>query len=596
MRNGECGIVSADRAGRVLLSAFNIPHSAFIRIGNFLVLGIVALSGSACRRAEPPDAPREAGTQEETPWFEEVAADVKVDFKHVPYVVQRFYFPEIVPGGVGLFDYDADGYLDIYFVQGGEIEPSAAITHVNKLYRNRGDGTFEDVTASAGVGDTGYGMGCACADYDNDGDVDLYVTNLGPNVLYRNNADGTFTDVTTLAGVGDSSWGTSCAFVDIDADGDLDIFVANYVTWSANRELICRSSGDKRDYCKPTNYKAPAPDTLYRNNGDGSFTDVSKPAGLGKVFGNGLGVTSGDFDGDGHTDIYVTNDLMPNQLWVNNGQGRFTDRALLLGCALSGSGAAEAGMGVMAIDFENDGDLDLFMSHFRNESNTFYVNDGDLFDDVTARVGLAAPSLPFTGFGLGFADFDHDGVLDLFVANGRVDRQDRALDPHKPYAEPNLLFKGGTEGRFTEEMPRGGTARLLNESSRGAAFGDLDNDGDIDIVVVNLGGPAHILRNIVGSRGEWVMFRVVNRRGSDAIGARVRIDAGGNTQWRSVQPAYSYCASNDPRVHFGLGRSRTIDQAIVRWPGGRQESFGPFTAGQVYELREGTRRGMSNVE
>ncbi len=523
-------------------------------------------------------------------WFEEAAGSSNVDFKHVFAVVQRFYFPEIMCGGVCLLDYDDDGYLDLYFVQGGDLDPQTGNPPTNRMYRNRADGTFEDVTDATGTGNHGYGMGCTCGDYDQDGYVDIYVTNVGANVLFRNNGDGTFTDRTKEAGVGDPGWGTSAAFTDYDGDGLLDLFVVNYVEWSPTREMKCFSVLDKKDYCHPNVYKSAAPDTLYHNTGTGTFVDASVAANLREVFGNGLGIAPGDFNADGRMDFFVANDGMVNQLWINNGSGTFSDEALMAGCAVNQVGAAEAGMGVMAVDLEYDGDLDLFLSHLSAESNTLYINKLGQFEDQTAALGLGLPSIPFTGFGVGFADFNHDGDLDLYVANGRVTRTRSILSPNKPYAEPNLLFQRGPDGRFVEVFPRGGTAELIIESSRGAAFGDLDNDGDIDIVVVERGSKARILRNSVGSQGNWVMFRVLNRRGNYALGAAVQINAGGRSQRRQVQRAYSYCSSNDPRTHFGLDTAAKVDEVTVRWPGGTQEVFGAFAAGRIYELLEGTGR------
>ena len=527
-------------------------------------------------------APAERGGPGQ-PWFEEVAAESGLDFTH-SRGPQRYLFPEIMSGGAGFLDYDGDGDLDVYLVQGGDLTPSAAPVAGNRLFRNRGDGSFEDVTAAAGVGDAGFGMGCAAGDYDADGDTDLYVTNVGPNVLYRNNGDGTFRDVTEVAGVGHPGWGSSCAFVDYDADGDLDLFVVNYVTWSIGTERRCGGRGGGRDYCKPNNYNAPAPDSLYRNNGDGTFSDVSEHAGLRTAFGNGLGVACADYNLDGRPDIYVANDGMPNQLWINQGDGRFSDEALLAGCAVNRQGMAEAGMGVAAVDVDNDGDPDLFMTHLRDEMNTFCRNDGGVFEDTSATTRLGAPSIPDTGFGMGFADFDHDGRLDLYVANGRVGRWESSPNPADPYGEPNRLFRGLEAGRF-EEVP----SPLLDDidNSRAVAFGDCDNDGDIDILMVNNAGPARLLRNTVETDGHWVAFRVVNGAGSDALGATVRLEAGSRVQWRAVQAAYSYCASNDPRVHFGLGAATEVSSVTVRWPDGTQKTFGPFAAGVIHELRQG---------
>lgn len=561
------------------------------RLWKMLVLTLLVGSLQVCCRRDDSSTSPAEHVGSSNIWFEEIAQEAKIDFKHTPFIKQRFYMVENVSSGVGLFDYNGDGYLDIYFVQGGDYQTPASENLGNQLFENLGDGTFKDVTEVAGVGDTGYGMGCACGDFDNDGDVDLYVTNVGPNVLYRNNGDGTFTDVSAKAGVDDPSWSTSCAFVDYDQDGWLDIFSVNYLNWSPQRELTCKGTHGERDYCTPKDYQAPAPDTLYHNNGDGTFTDVSERVGLRKVFGNGLGIVCGDFNGDGNTDVYVANDQMANQLWMGDGSGRFTDQALLSGCALNAFGAAEASMGVMAIDVENDGDLDIFLSHLHTESNTFYRNDDGLFNDVTARLGLALPSLPYTGFGLGFADFDHDGHLEVLIVNGRVNKRPSAFGSDDPYVEPNILFRGGSGGRFVANIPNAGLIKPLIKNSRGAAFGDIDNDGDIDVVIANLGGPAHILRNVIGAQsGGWVMFRVLNRKGVDAIGASVRVTSAGRQQWRSVQTVYSYCASNDPRVHFGLGDETTIDKVLVRWPLGREEEFGPFQAGRHYDLKEGQGR------
>ena len=318
--------------------------------------------------------------------------------------------------------------------------------------------------------------------------------------------------------------------------------------------------------------------------------NVTDAAGLGEAFGYGLGVAWGDFDGDGHTDLYVANDGTANQLWINQGDWRFRDKALLSGCAFGGAGKAEAGMGVAAVDLENDGDLDLFMSHLRNQTNTFYVNQDGFFRDRTPALGLASSSLAFTGFGLGFADFDHDAELDLFIANGRVMLERPILNADRPYADPNQLYAGVGSGRFTEVRPQGGTDEPLVETSRGAAFGDIDNDGDIDIVVANIQAPTHVLRNRVGPQGAWVQFRVTHPWGSDALGATVRVTFGGKELARTVQSAYSYQSSSDPRAHFGLGTFGGVDEVRVRWPDGSEENFGPREAGTVHELRKGSGR------
>jgi hypothetical protein len=520
------------------------------------------------------------------PWFEEVAEASGVVFDHVRGMPARFWFPEIMSGGGCWLDAEGDGDLDLFLVQGGPLTPAPAAPP-HRLYRNQGDGTFADEEVAAG----GFGMGCAVGDYDGDGDDDLYVTRVGPNALYRNE-EGVFRDVAAAAGVAHPGWGSSAAFLDVEGDGDLDLFVVNYVRWSPEREIVC-SQGSDRDYCQPANYNAPAPDVLYVNEG-GVFRDATLASGVARAFGNGLGVTVGDFDGDGRPDLYVANDGDPNQLWINQGGGVFADRALLSGVAVNRQGVAEAGMGVAAVDVENDGDLDLFVTHLRDETNTLYVNQGGWFDDATAQAGLAAPSIGSTGFGLGFADFDHDGELDLYVANGRVSR---ALAPlaDDPYAEPDQLFRGLGGGRFAE-VAGAGLAASLVDAGRAAALADYDGDGDVDVLVVNNGGRARLLRNRA-ARGRWVMFRVTDRHGHVAAGALVGVRVADRWQWRVVQRAASYLASHDPRVHFGLGAAERVDEAGVVWPWGRRESFGGFAAGAVHELRETTRAasGVENV-
>lgn len=558
----------------------------------WVFIALTTLTSVACRTDEETPSARPAKSDAlhaGEAWFEEVAVESGLNFKHT-IGQRRFLFPEIIGGGAALFDYDNDGDLDVYLVQSGDLTAEAATRPPNRLYRNLGEGTFEDVTGAAGVGDRGYGQGCAAGDYDGDGDIDLYVTNLGPNVLYRNNGDGTFTDVTSASGTGDPGWGTSAGFFDADNDGDLDLIVVNYVHWTRDAELECNGPKGERDYCNPRNYDAPARDTFYRNNGDGTFTDATQAAGFDKAFGNGLGVAFGNFDNDDRTDVYVANDGNPNQLWMNRGDGRFENDALLAGCAVNAQGAAEAGMGVATFDADGDGDLDLFMTHLRSESNTLYINSGGNFDDRTAQMGLAAPSLRYTAFGVGFADFDHDGRLDLYIANGKVTLEgveDPASMPD-PYVDPNQLMRGVGRGAFEEVTPIGGTAAPVIGTSRAAAFGDIDNDGDIDIVVVESDGPARLLRNIVDKLDHHaVMFRVLDDRGRAALSARLLIHAGNRRFTRIVETTYSYCAANDPRVHVGLGPINHVDSVEVRYADGSSQRFGPFEADRVHTLKKG---------
>ena len=517
-------------------------------------------------------------------WFEEVAAARGINWTHQSGHQTQFLLPEIMGGGAALFDMDGDGDLDLYLVQSGSVLDTGKKSPSNRLYRNRGDATFADVTAGSGTDIGGYGMGVAAADYDDDGDVDLYITNAGPNVLFRNDGNGHFTDVTASAGVAGQGWSTGATFFDADGDGDLDLFVVRYINWAVSTELRCFSLMGAPDYCSPRNYDAPLSSILYRNNGDGTFTDVSQRAGLHAAFGNGLGVVVTDVNRDGRPDVFVANDAMPNQLWINLGQLRFEDQALERGTAVDEDGTAKSGMGVDAKDVDDDGDEDLLVVNLDGESDSLFRNDGKFFSDATAAAGLRSVSRPFTRFGTAWIDFDNDGWLDLYQANGRVGQQAQRYSDD-PYAEPSLLYKGSSGGRFEEVGPRGGTTRQLIASGRAAAFGDLDNDGGVDIVVVNRDHAPYVLRNVAPSPGHWLMFRVLEPNGRDCLGAEVTLSMGRRTIMRTVRAAYSYLASNDPRVHVGLGTETQAVNVRVRWPNGAVETFGDFSADQIVTLR-----------
>ncbi|MCA9197175.1 MAG: CRTAC1 family protein [Planctomycetales bacterium] len=557
------------------------------QLPTFVRLTLIAITlASGCNR-EPgsgESTPATGAPSSTTPWFTDVTRESKLNFSHVRNTNVKFWLPEITGGGGGWIDFDNDGDSDLYLVQSGELNPAKPNPHANQLWENLGNGTFQDVTDQAGVGDHGYGMGLAVGDYNGDGWEDLYVTNVGPNVLYRNNADGTFTDVTAEAKVDVSAWSSSAMFVDYDDDGDLDLFVANYIRWSPASEVACFNGRKEPDYCAPAGYNAPTVDRLFRNDANGSFTDVTESAGLSAAFGNGLGVAAADFNLDGRLDFYVANDGNPNQLWIQNENHQFTDQALLSGCAVNRSGAAEAGMGVAPVDLDHDGDCDLFMTHLMDESNTLYMNQNGVFDDASAASGLAAPSLQFTGFGMGFHDFNHDGRLDLFVANGRVTHALNPLSDDDTFAEPNQLFSSQADGTFQEVMPRGGLGHELIETSRAAAFADYDLDGDVDIMVVNSGGTVRLLRNDAGAQGDWIRFRILNASGHDAVGARVCLTTNKRTCFRIVQRAYSYLASNEPEVDFGLEQGETVTDVTVIWPNLTEQSFGSKTTGQRHRL------------
>ena len=556
-----------------------------ILLSGFCVVAIPGCSDSNAKDtgASIPPVPAPA-------WFEECAAARGIKFHHQSGHRERYLIPEIMGGGAALFDIENDGDLDLYLVQSGSLYPDAPNQPANQLFRNRGDGTFENVTAGMGANSRGYGMGAAAGDCNNDGLTDLYITNLGPNVLLRNNGDGTFTDVTPESGVGHDGFGASAAFVDIEGDGDLDLLVTNYLLWSKETERECFTPGGQPDYCGPRSYEAPAPDVLFRNNGDGTFSDITREAGIDKAFGNGLGVICGDFTGDDRIDILVANDATPNQLWVNQGGNRFVDEAWQRGVAVDDDAVPKAGMGVTATDLGHDGLMDVLVVNLGGEADSLYLNHGEYFVDATATAGLGSVSRPFTRFGVAFCDFDNDGVDDLFMANGRVER---ALKPHSqadPYAEPNLLFRGvpGPKSAFEESLPRGGTNPELIATSRAAAFGDIDNDGGVDIVIVNRDGPAHLLRNVHPARGNWISLRVLNEHGGDAIGATLIVRTPERDIACEVRSAYSYLAANDPRVHIGLGAIDQVTDIIVRWPTGVVENFGDFKANRVVTLKRGS--------
>lgn len=563
-----------------------------------LVPLLVALPPLPSTRWRGGATPGEAQGGEAPPAFTDITADTGLDFSHFNGSSGHLLLPEIIGAGGALFDYDNDGDLDLFLVQGAPLgappHPEAqpwpeGMPRGDRLYRNDlaapgGGVRFRDVTGSAGLQSTGFGMGAATGDVDNDGWIDLYVTNLGRNELWRNNGDGTFRETAMTAGVADPGWSTSAAFVDIDRDGWLDLFVANYVAFSVEGTPPCFSQASAPDYCGPDAY-APTPDRFYRNRGDGTFEDRTAASGIAGAFGAGLGVAAADVDNDGWADLLVANDGDANQLWTNNGDGAFTDDALLAGVAFNHRGQAEAGMGVAIADYDDDGDEDLFLSHLEGESNTLYVNTGGgLFEDRTIAAGLHGPSLPLTGFGTGFRDYDNDGRLDLVMLNGAVGLRDRrsSASVMHPLRQANLLFHQSDDGRYQPVLLAG----VPPEVSRGAAFGDLDNDGDVDIVEFVNHGRARVLDNTAGTGGHWIGLRVVDRN-RDALQTRVEIvGATGTVRWRRVHTDGSYCAASDPRVLVGLGAQAGPVQVRVHW-GADEVDEVTLDADRYWELRRG---------
>ncbi len=554
---------------------------------------------------------------QDTPVFEDRAVQAGLRFTHYNGMSGAFYLPEIMGAGAALLDYDNDGDLDVYMVQGAMLGPGktwkqasfpppAGVPLTDRLLRNdTGRGAsgepvlrFTDVSRSAVLTANDYGMGVAVGDYDNDGWVDLYVTNFGRNRLLRNTGKGRFEDRTEQAGVGDASWSVSAAFLDYDRDGRLDLYVGNYVRVRLQGHTPCRAPSSAPDYCTPMAHE-DQPDRLYRNLGGGRFQDVSTRAGLDAALGPALGVMDLDVNGDGWSDIYVANDAKPNHLWINNKKGGFSEDALFAGVAVNMEGAAEGSMGVAAGDYDNDGDEDLFMTHLTGETNTVFVNDGKgWFEDRSVVSGLGGPSKAYTGFGTGWLDYDNDGDLDLFVANGEVSVV-RALGTGVstyPLDQPDQLFENRS-GRFLDASAVSGLTLRRTTIGRGAAFGDIDNDGDTDILVSNNSGPVKLLVNQVGQDAPWLGLDLRLRYGAPALGARLELgfrDA--SAQWRWVRSSGSYASASDSRVLLGLTGRPPVKRLVVHWPGGAVEGFAVPAAGAYHTLTQGRGKPVNPVK
>jgi enediyne biosynthesis protein E4 len=582
----------------------------YITVLRLLVSIIIA---ALCLVPKPVDSHSEGKqrkNRESSPIFRELPDTAGLRFRHYNGMTGKFYLPEVMGAGAALFDFDNDGDLDVFLVQGTTLEPGDQPARTlfpwrepgvprGRLFRNdlvvAKDGSrtlrFTDVTEKSGIVADGYGMGVAVGDINNDGWPDLYITNLGSNRMYLNKGDGTFVDVTKKSGTDDTRWSTSAAFFDYDRDGWLDLMVVNYADFSVANSPNCYAVTTAKDYCTPRVFRAPG-NRLFHNKGDGTFEDVTVSAGVGKEFGHGLGVVTADFDGDGWPDIYVANDGDANQLWINQKDGTFKNEALLAGAAVNRDGKPEAGMGVDAGDFDGNGTEDIFVTHLMDETNTLYMNLGKaLFEDRTRESGLGMPGRRFTGFGTLFFDYDNDGALDLFVANGSVQLLPELMrggDPY-PLGQPNQLFHNTGKGGFVEVEPAGSGFQRL-EVSRGAAFGDIDNDGDTDVLVTNNNGPARLFLNQVGSRSHWLGLRLVGEKGNrDMLGAQVEIViTKNNVLWRRARTDGSYLSANDPRVIAGLGSSSHVDAVRVHWPDGRVAEMKDPPIDQYTTWKEGT--------
>ena len=527
-------------------------------------------------------------TAETLPVFRDVAVSAGLNFTHVSGASDQKFLPEILGSGGLFFDVDDDGWLDIFLVDGGSFaDPAVARRARHRLFRNRGNGTFEDVTAASGIRHREYGMGACAGDYDNDGLIDLYVTNVGPNALYRNTGHGRFAEVPNAGGADSALWSTSCAFLDIDRDGDLDLFVTNYVDFSPKKNEFCGFPGPPpiRDYCHPLTYK-PSRSVLYRNTGK-SFEDISAPSGVAALRGNGLGVAVSDIDEDGWPDVFVANDATPNFLFHNAGGTTFTEIANLTGVAVAADGKARAGMGTAFADFTGSGRPGLIVTNHETEMHSLFLNlDGRLFSDITTRSGIGPATRAYVGFGVAFVDYDNDMQLDVAIANGNVMATAAQVRAGAKYAQRNLLLRN-TGGRFQDMKEQAGPGFSPEMVSRALAAGDIDNDGDLDLLITNNNDRTNLLLN-EGGRANAILVRAIGTRSNrSGIGTRLTLVTAGRRQVRDVQSGSSYLTQNDLRAHFGLDQSSRAERLEIRWPGGATEVVENLPANHVITVREG---------
>jgi hypothetical protein len=558
---------------------------------------MVALAAvtAGCASAQSParDSTSSVASPAATIVFNNILKQSKVDFTLHSSISPHRYSIETMTGGVAVFDYDNDGLLDLFFTNGAAIPSLQKIGpgFANRLFHNNGDGTFTDVTDKAGVAGIGYSMGVAAGDYDNDGFVDLYVTGVNRNQLLHNNGNGTFTDVTerahvpgTIPGKG-KAWSVTAGWLDYNNDGLLDLFVVNYLDYDLKTAASC-SQHKITTYCSPDDFKG-LPNILYKSNGDGTFTDVSISSHVAQYVNKGMGVAFGDYDGDGFMDIFVSNDTFPNLLLHNNGDGTFTDEATSTGVAYNELGKTVAGMGADFRDLDNDGKPDIFHTAMFGDSFPLYRNLGKgQFEDSTSTSGLTALTSPNTAWGVGAYDFSNDGRKDLFTANAAILDNSMEIE-HRPYKQPNSLFKNTGKMTFSDVSATAGPSFKVAAAHRGSAFGDLNNDGKIDIVVTVLNGQPEILMNATGTRNHWILLKLVgNRDNRDGIGAQIKITTAHGEQYNQVTTAVGYNSSSDKRVHFGLGEDATIQKIEIRWPTGVRQTLANVTADQVLTIVE----------
>ncbi|MHC4107351.1 MAG: CRTAC1 family protein [Planctomycetota bacterium] len=554
------------------------------------------LVGAASAFGPPPSEAPSGSSPEPNGRFVNVAPEAGLNAVLYCGGAEKDHILESVGGGVAFVDYDDDGWLDVYLINAWALEEEPSRVRIrsgNALYRNLGNGRFEHVTEGAGLGDDAWGCGVCAGDYDGDGRIDLYVTNFGPNRLYRNRGDGTFDEVAAEAGVAEPGWGAGAALFDADGDGDLDLYLANYIDCTMDEVLSARRTNRWRNKAKvmvgPFGLRGGR-DRFYRNNGDATFSDATEEVGMtDSAERYGLGVLASDLDNDGDVDVYVANDSNPNYLYRNDGDGTFTEIGGWCGAGLSADGAAQAGMGVDAADFDGDGSQDIFVTNFARDSCTLYRNAGDLFfDDATVGHELKQATFLPLSWGCAFFDFDSDADVDLVIVNGHIYPQvDLFPELNETYAQPPCLFSN-VAGRYVNVSNAAGPGMQIAVSGRGLAVGDYDNDGDLDLVVTTMDGPPLLLRNDTPQAGHWVKLRLLNRQGSPAINARAVLSAGGLSQVREVRSGSTYQSQNAMDVHFGLGESERIDTIEVSWPSGRRTVLHDILADRSITIREPT--------
>lgn len=548
-------------------------------------------TGSTAQPTQPVEAqPQTAAPRYSGPiQFTDVTAQSGIHFKHNSGAYGKHYMPETVGAGCAFLDYDNDGWQDILLVNSMNFSDHKGAKSFPALYHNNKNGSFTDVTKEAGLAVEMYGLGCAAADYDNDGNVDIYITCLGANHLFRNLGNGKFVDVTAKAGVGDNGFSTSAVWFDYDKDGKLDLFVCNYVEWSIDKDIVCKLDGKNKSYCTPEAYKGQSA-TLYHNRGNGTFEDVTERAGLKDPTSKSLGVALLDYDNDGWTDLFVANDTQPNKLYHNNGNGTFTDNGLIAGVAVSNDGKPRAGMGTDAADYDGSSRQSLLVGNFSNEMIALYHNDGNgSFTDEAPGAAIGQASMLTLTFSCFFFDYDLDGLPDIFAANGHVSDDISTVQPKIKYAEPPHLFRNLGQKKFEAVSDKVGAAMQQAIVGRGAVYGDFDNDGDLDVLIMSNNGPARLLRNDGGNQNNLLRIKTIGTASNrDGIGAKVTLKLADQRKlWSVVKTGSSYCSQSELPLTFGLGKADKVASIEISWPSGRVDTLTDVAANQMITVQEG---------